>query len=363
MKGNNMRPTILEIDKNKFLNNIKKIKEYVGNKEILPVIKANGYGTYINKEIDILNNFNIVGVAISSEAKDIRDAGYKKDILVLNQPSIDEIDEIIGNNIIIGLSSFEFLKDIINRKERFIVHLEIETGMNRTGIKEKDLLEFINIIKNSKNITVEGVYTHLSSADNDKDYTLRQLDIFKRCVKVVKENFNTIKYIHSQASNGLLNYKLDYTNLVRAGIIMYGYESFEGANKLIDFEPIAKLKTKITYLKELDNNESVSYNRKFISFKKMLIATIPIGYADGLRRDLTNRGEVVIHGKKAKIIGTVCMDSCMIDVTDIKGVKVGDEVYIWDNLIVTLDDIANICKTINYEIISTISSRVPRVFK
>ena len=358
-----MRPTVLEIDKNKLINNINMIKKYVNNKEIMPIIKASGYGTYINKDLKILNMFNIVGVALSCEAKEIRDIGYKKEIFVLNQPSFDEIDEILENNITIGLSSIEFLKQLDKINKTIKVHLEIETGMNRTGIKLEDLEDFIKQVKNNKKIIVEGVYTHLSSADFDDTYTKEQINKFNKAVEIVKNNFNTIKYIHQNASNGILKYPSDITNLVRAGIILYGYEPYEGAKKLLPVEPIAVLKTKITYIKDIDKGESISYSRKFISDKKMRIATIPIGYADGLNREIINTKEVVINNKKARIIGTICMDSCMVDITDIKDVKVGDLVYIWDNKNITLEDVAEKSNTINYEILSTISNRVPRVEK
>lgn len=357
-----MRPTVLEVDKNKFKNNIKLIREFVPNKEILPVIKANGYGTYINKQLDIINDFNIVGVAIVDEAIELRKLGFNKEILVLNQPSFDEIDDIEKYNIIVGLSSIEFLNYVINNNRSIKVHLEIETGMNRTGIKIDDIDFVVDKIIKYKKIIVEGIYTHLSSADYDKEYTNMQLSLFDKSVSIIKNKINTIKYVHSQASNGILNYKDSVTNLVRAGIIMYGYESFVNSSKIINVEPICKLKTKITYLKEINSNESVSYGRRYISKKKMKVATIPIGYADGLRRELFNKGQVVVDNKKVDIIGTICMDSCMIDVTSIKNVKVGDTVYIWDNKFITLDDIANKCNTINYEVLSTISERVPRKF-
>ena len=354
-----MRPTVMEIDKKQFKENIEQIRKHVG-KEVLPIIKANGYGTYINKDLEILNDFNIVGVAIVDEAIYLRTIGFKKNILVLNQPDIEEIDEIIDNNITIGISSKEFINELIKRKEKIKVHIEIETGMNRTGIKLNDLEDIIKLLISKKNIIIEGIYSHLSCADNDYDYTNRQIDIFKTAIEVAKRYIKNIKYIHIEASNGILNYNLAFTNLVRAGIIMYGYDSFEGSNKIINYKPIAKLKTKITYIKELDKGESISYGRRYITKKKTKVATIPIGYADGLRRELSNNGEVVINNKKCKIIGSICMDSCMIDVTSIDA-KVGDLVYIWDNNLITLDDIAKKCKTINYEIISTISDRVPRL--
>ena len=352
-----MKNTILEVNTKKFINNINKIQEYVGNKTIMPVIKANGYGTYINKKLDIINHFNIVAVAEVQEAIELRKLGYLKEIFVLNQPSIEEIEDIYKYHITIGLSEIEFLKQI---NLPIKVHLEIETGMNRTGIKLNNLDDFIDEIKKNHNIEVEGIYTHFSSADIDEDYTNKQISLFKQAVNQVKDIFH-LKYIHCSASNGLINYKENISNTVRPGIIMYGYESFKGANQIIDIEPIAKLKTKITYIKKVEENESISYNRKFISQHPMTVATIPIGYADGLRRELSNKGEVVVNGEKRKILGSVCMDSCMIDVTGLN-VKVGDTVYIWDNENITLEDIADKCNTINYEIISTISDRVERRF-
>lgn len=358
-----MRATFMEVDLNKFNNNIKKIQQYVDFKKIMPVVKANAYGTYINKNLDIINNFDIVAVAIVDEAIVLRQIGYNKEIFILNQPYIDELPEILEYNLTIGLSSEEFLNKIINLNQKLKIHLEIETGMNRTGIQLKKLSEFINKIKQQPNIKVEGIYTHLSAADYDEEYTKKQLSIFKQAVKVIKKEFQDIKYIHSSASNGLLNYKDDISNLVRAGMLMYGYDSFPGSARKIGVRPICKLKTKITFIKEISKGESISYSRKFISKKNMKIATIPIGYADGLRRDLFNKGEVVINNQKAKIVGTICMDSCMLDITDIQNVNVGTEVYIWDNKNITLENIAEKSNTINYEIISTISDRVPRFYK
>lgn len=357
-----MRPTVMEVDTNEFNNNIEKIKNYVGNKTLMPVIKANAYGTYINKDIDVINKFNIVAVALVDEAIELRKNGYKNEIFVLNQPYFEEIENIVKYDITVGLSDDLFLDKILNINDNIKVHIEIETGMNRTGVKLENLKKYIDKIKQKSNIIVEGCYTHLSSADFDEDYTNMQLKTFREAVKIVTDNFDTIKYIHSSASNGLINYNDNVSNTVRPGIIMYGYEPFEGAKKKIDVKPICKLKTKVTFIKDVEKNTSISYSRKFITEGNMKIATIPIGYADGLRRDLSNKGTVVINNQKARILGSVCMDSCMVDVTNIKNVKVGTDVYIWDNEIRTLDDIANECNTINYEILSTISNRVPRIF-
>ena len=357
-----MRATIMEIDRKKFQKNMENIQNYVGAKTLMPVIKANGYGTCVNKSLNLINQYEIVAVAIVDEAIQLRQTGYSKEIFVLNPPAKSEIKNIIDYNVTIGISDLSFAKELIDSKNKVKVHLEIETGMNRTGIKLNELEDFIKTIKDT-NIEVDGVYTHLSSADFDEDYTRMQLSKFKDAVEIVKEKFPNIRYIHSSASNGLLNYPEDVSNTVRPGIIMYGYESYEGVKDQINIEPIAKLKTKIIHIKEVEKGEAIGYSQKFVAKRQMKVATIPIGYADGLRRELSNKGKVVVNGYLAPILGNVCMDSCMIDITNIDDVNIEDDVYIWDNEVQTLEDIAQLCDTINYEILSTISARVPRVFK
>lgn len=358
------RPTIMEVDLDAFLYNVNSIKKYIGKDvELMPVIKANAYGTYINKAINIINQFDIVAVATVDEAVFLRKDGYINEIFVLNQPYKDEIKKILEYNIIIGLSSSEFLDEIIKLDKDIRVHIEVETGMGRTGVQKNNINKFINKIKDHKNIKVEGVYTHLSSADNDDEYTKYQLDEFNKLVLIAKEALKDIKYIHALASNGILNYSNKHYNLARIGMLLYGYGSNNSVFKNLNLRPVCKLKSKITFLKEVSKGVPISYSKTFITDRKTKVATIPIGYADGLKRALSNKGEVIINGEKAPIIGNVCMDSIMVDVTDIKNVGVWDDVYIWDNEIITIESIANICETINYEILSTISDRVPRVFK
>ena len=355
------RPTVLEVDLKAFKNNIEKIKKFLPEDvKIMPVIKANGYGTYINTRLEILNEFDIVALATVDEGVYIRKLGYEKEIFLLNQPYIDEIPKIIENDLIVGISSDSFAKALGETGKEVKVHIEIGTGMGRTGINPKRVVEYVQNLK--PNVKIEGIYTHLSSADIDDEYTKKQLESFKFAVDQLKDKVD-LKYIHSHASNAILNFgKSGVYNLVRPGIIMYGYPSDIETCKKIDLEPVAKFKSKITFLKTVKEGTSIGYSRSFITTKETKVATIPIGYADGLRRALSNKGEVVVNGKKAKIIGKVCMDSFMIDVTDFEDVKVGDDVYIWDNEIITLEEVANLCDTINYEILSCISSRVPRVF-
>lgn len=364
MYNNNFSsPNIMEININNFRHNINEIKKLVSKDvEIMPIIKANGYGTYINTEIDIINEFNIVGVSSVSEGIFLRELGYKKDIFVLNQPFVEEINKIIENDLIIGVSSNDFIDSLKNINNKIKIHIEIGTGMGRTGINPNRAIEFTNKILENKNIIIDGIYTHLSSADIDYEYTNNQLNSFNYAVNKIKELVPNIRYIHSSASNGIINFPNSHYNLVRPGLIIYGYPSSNDTYEKINIKPISTLKSKIIFLKNVPKNTSIGYGRSFITDKDMVIATIPLGYADGIKRCLSNKGYVVINGNKAPIIGNVCMDSFMVDVSEIEDVKINDIVYIWDNINITLEDIAKLSNTINYEIISTISPRVPRKF-
>ncbi|MBR2997622.1 MAG: alanine racemase [Bacilli bacterium] len=351
------RTSILEVSKSAFKHNINEIKKNT-NKEIMPIIKASAYGTYINRNLELIKDFNIVGVALISEAIELRKIGFKNEIFTLYQPYIEDIDNIWKYDITVGVCDLNFIKELSKLNHQVKVHLEIETGMGRTGIFLDKLDEIIDVLKKSNDILVEGVYTHLSSADIDEKYTKEQIETFRKGVNIVKEYFD-IKYVHCEASPGI-EYDVDFSNLIRPGLSIYGYKCYEGFDKL-DLMPVAKLKTKISYIKEVPKGTSISYGRTYITDKTTRVATVNIGYADGVKRGLSNKGYVVINGKKVPIIGRICMDSFMIDVTDIE-CKVNDDVYIWDNELITLDEIAEELDTISYEIISTITDRVERVF-
>lgn len=358
------RPTVMEVDLQAFEYNLSKIQEYVGNEvRIMPIIKANAYGTQINMISSIIERFDIVGVATVDEGVELRNQGYKNKIFILNQPCESEINKITEYNLTIGISSNDFIDKLGKENKEITVHIEIGTGMGRTGINPSRVKEYIGKINKYSNIEIEGIYTHLSSADIDKEYTNKQLKSFEIAVSEAKNLLGDLKYIHTAASNGILNFKDSHYNLIRPGIILYGYKAADDSYSKIDLKPVAKLKSKITLLKTVKENISIGYGRSFITNRETIVATIPIGYADGLPRCLSNKGYVLINGEKAPIIGNICMDGFMADVTDIEDVKVGDDVYIWDNENITLEEISNLAGTINHEIISRISYRVPRVFK
>lgn len=358
-RGDSIRATKLEVNLDQFNKNINQIKEYT-HKEIMPVIKANAYGTYINQRIDVLEQFQIVAVALVDEGIELRNKGYKGDIFILNQPSIKEIDEIIKWNLTIGLCCREFLDDCIEKQAKLKVHLEIETGMNRTGINIKNLNEFLNAIQQS-NIIIEGIYSHFSSADFDEDYTQKQIKVFEEALDLCRQRSIEYKYIHISASSGILNYNLPFTNLVRPGIMIYGYEPYQNGLKELKIRPICNLTSEISFIKEVEPGTKIGYSQKYTCNKETIVATIPIGYGDGLRRELFEKGRVYINGKFAPIIGTICMDNIMVDITGINA-NVEDKVIIFDNENIKLEEISEKCNTINYEILCTISNRVPRIF-
>ena len=360
-----MRPTVLEISVENFKHNIKQIQNAVGNNiTLIPVIKSDAYGTYINQKIDLIRDFQIVSVAIPNEGAFLRNIGFSNSILVLNQPSSLEIDTIVNNNLSVGVADLEFIKQLnstakINNKI-ISVHLEIETGMNRTGFFIENLKKSIDEILSFSNINIEGLYSHLSSADENDSYTKFQIKNFIEAKNFLQTKID-FKYIHISASNGILNYSNLPFNAVRPGIILYGYPPFDNACEKLNLKPIAKLKSKITFIKELPAGEKIGYSGSFILEKPSKIATIPIGYADGLDRSLSNNGNIIINNQLAPIIGKICMDSFMVDISSIQA-SVGDDVYIWDNSLQTLEDIAQKAGTINYEFLSRISKRVPRIF-
>ena len=355
------RPVCMEVNLENFKYNVKQIQEYVGNDvKLMPVIKANGYGTYINKKLDIINMFNIVAVANVDEAVFLRNLGYDKEIFVLNQPFETEIEKIIKYNIVVGISSYDFANKLAETNKKVKVHIEIGTGMGRTGVHPYKIDKFLNSL--ASNIEVEGIYTHFSAADIDEEYSRHQLQSFNIAVNKAKEALGNIKYIHAAASNALLNFPEAHFNLVRPGIILYGYPGADDTFEKINLKPIATLKAKVTFLKTVEKGTSIGYSRSYITTKETKVATIPIGYADGFRRDFSNGWKVLINGKKVPIIGKVCMDSFMADVTELDDVKLGDEVVICDNENITLEQLAEKCNTINYEILCTISDRVPRKF-
>lgn len=357
------RQTYLEIDDIAIQYNLDSIKKST-HKQIMPVIKANAYGTGLDNMIEIAkhNNFEIVCVALVSEGMYVREKGFEGDILILNQPFKSDIENILKYNLIAGCCDIEFLKELNNKANTAVkIHFEIDSGMSRTGAREDQIIECIHTLKQLDKIDLNGIYTHYATSDEaNQEYKKMQDRVFKNAV----ENFDlkNVKYIHSSNSGAVINGHDDITNAIRPGIMMYGYYPSEINFNKVKIKPATKLISRISYLKTIPRDVSVSYGRRYITKADTKIATVPIGYADGISRQLTNKGKVVINNEICNVIGSVCMDNILIDVTHLKDVNIDDIVYIWDNDKLKLEDIARTLDTINYEVISGISNRVERIY-
>lgn len=355
-----MRSTQLIVDIDKILYNIEKIKNYLGpDINIMPIVKSFGYGTHINECPEILNQFSYVGVALLDEAIMLRKKGYKNKILILYPLSKEEYEVSKKYDFIINGSN---IFNLDNGDTKINIHLEIETGMGRTGIKPNEVDDFIKKLKANKNIKIDGIFTHLST-NSDYNFSMQQISLFQAVIKKFKENNIEIPNIHISSSGGIKYYKNFLYNMVRIGILIYGYYPNESLKNVLELKPSLELKTKISFLKVINKGDTVGYNKNFVADKETKVATIPFGFADGLLTLETGKPYVIIKDRKVKIIG-ICMDNMMLDVTNIEDINVGDEVYIWDNKRLTIDEIGMWCNGIcNYEVMTSISERVPRVLK
>ncbi|MFM1582962.1 alanine racemase [Helcococcus ovis] len=358
---------VLEIDLGIIKKNVEILRS-LSNKKFFAVVKANAYGlgaVEISKFIE--DNVDMFCVANINEAIELRKSGIKKDILILGYIHPKNYKYLNEYNIIVNIYDFEIAKEMNKLGKTIRGHIKIETGHNRLGFKPtEDNFDIIRQIDSLENINIEGMFSHLSSADEaDREYTYLQYDKFQKSVDGLSDiNANWIKHISNDA--GLLAYDVKYDGF-RSGISLYGmYPSQYMKEKYnVGIENSFRLISSISFIKELEKGEGVSYNHTFIAEKKMKIATVSIGYADGYFRIVSNKGFVLINGKKAKILGRVTMDQLMVDISDIEA-KLHDEVVLIGKSgeeYISPDLIAKWANTISYEIMTSISNRVYRVYK
>ena len=348
----------LYINRQNLKENIEYIRNKIGNRKIIAMVKANAYGTGDTLVAQELQNMGVdaFGVANIEEAKRIREAGIKGMILVTCVVYTDELKEAIANDISMSISDIEELKYIdeeAKRQSKFAkLHIKVDTGMTRLGFTPENVLAAIKEIKKYENIELEGIYTHLSCADSDEEYTLDQIRIFRETVEDAK-SIADFKYIHILNSDGTEMYtdEPQIDTHVRVGISMYGYSK--------NMQPITKLTAPVIHINNIDKYTKVGYSGTYIAKPNTKIAVVKIGYADGLSRCLSNNLSVVVNGVECAQVGNICMDMMMIDVTDAP-VSIGDEVIIWDYTN-DLKDIAKLSHKIVYEVISNLGDRIERI--
>ena len=371
---NLLHPIWTEIDLNNLINNIEEIKKKSNNSKIIGVVKANAYGHGAIEVSKALLNCNVEKLAVANivEAIELRENNINAPIMLLGISEEFAIDELINYNVEPTVSTLHFA-NILNEKAMEInkvikIHIALDSGMGRIGFRNnvKDIEDIITISKLS-NLKIESIFSHFSTADSiDKGYSKKQMDIYNSIINKLKENGVNITNRNISNSAAIIDIPESHYNYVRPGIIQYGYYPSDEVNKNdINLKPVLTWKTRIIHIKEVDENEYIGYGKTYKTTKKTLIATLPVGYADGYSRGLSNKGSVIIKGKLAPIIGNVCMDQFMVDVTNIEGVNVGDEVILLGNdgdVKFDAEDMASILNTISYEVLCLIGRRAPRVY-
>lgn len=366
--------TFIEIDLDNIYHNIKAIQSYLGSaKEIMAVVKANAYG---HGAIEISKTALDAGatslaVAILEEALQLRTAGITAPILVLGYTKPNSLELAIINNISLTISSVEDLSKIgltssaLNRK--VFIHLKIDTGMGRLGIQPNELGDFFEELAKYPSIQLEGIYTHFATADEeDTSYAYMQRDIFNDCLAKVQNYRPLPRSIHNANSAATLQNLCSNSNLVRIGLAMYGiYPSDTAKKSNVILQAALTWKSMVAHLKIIPKGTSIGYGRAYTSPESRWIATIPVGYADGYNRLLSNRGQVLIGGRRVPVVGRISMDQITVDVSEALPVKKGDEVILYgpqggDKI--TLYEVADSLDTIPYELFCSLSLRRPRIY-
>lgn len=369
----NIRSTFVEINLDAFKENLLKVRAKVGSGiKILAIVKADAYGhgafPLSKKALEV--GADMLGVAIVEEGIELREKGIDVPILVMGGALEDQVEYIVDYNLSFVLFS-KRIADLLSSKAKekgkvVKVHIKIDTGMRRLGIHCDKAVDFVEGIRDLQGIELEGILTHLSCADEIKSgFTDTQLSSFNKVLKEIDSIGLKVPLIHAANSAAIINYPESYFSMVRPGIMLYG--SYPGEKKRdIDLKPVMTWKTRIIDISKVDKGEGIGYGQRYFTKRKSVIATLPVGYTDGYSRLLSNKGKVIIHGKKVPIVGTICMDMCMVDVSNIPNAKVGDEVVLMGRQKderITAEEIADLMNTISYEVFCKVSKRVPRVYK
>ena len=373
------RPTYAEIDLSALKHNFQLIRSSIPQQtEILAIVKADAYGhgfMDISRELESLG-VNAFGVAFLAEGIQLRKSGSDKPILLLGGVYPGQERKCIGYNLsttIFTLEQAQALNQAASAGKLFRraqVHLKIDTGMGRLGVPYNEVPQFLVELKKLQNVALEGLISHFAAADeldeSGQYFTRLQGERFAWALaEIRKAGFNP-RYIHIANSAAALLRNIPDCNLIRPGITMYGALPSADFQGKLDLRPVMRLISRIAMLKWVEPGTTISYARRFTADKRTLIASVPVGYADGYPRSLTNRGEVLVRGTRAKVAGTVCMDWIMLDVTGIEGVAVGDTVTLMgpdgDGHCIHAEELADWSDTIPYAIFCGISKRVPRVY-
>lgn len=362
-----------EINLDAIADNIIEIRKKIEPQtKLLAVVKADayGHGAVEVSKVCLYNGADWLGVATCDEAVELRNAGIQVPVLILSKTVEAQLEQVVANNITQTVYSYKMAEQLSNAakkmNKRALVHIKIDTGMSRIGfLPTEESLDIIDRIFELDNIDVTGVFTHFSTADEQsKEFTAVQYKRFRFMTDSIEKRGHKGLIRHCANSAAIIDMPEYQLDMVRSGIITYGMFPSDYVSKSIALKPAMSIKSQIIHIKTLEENVGIGYGRTYFTKKATKIATVPIGYADGYSRLLSNKARVIVNGQYANVIGNVCMDQLMIDVTDIE-CSIGDDVVLMGkskNAEVSAEELAAIEGTINYEIVCDIGKRVPRVY-
>jgi alanine racemase len=367
-------PTIAEIDLAVFRQNIRLVRQRIGpRRALLAVVKANAYGHGMIpiSQAALAETIQGLGVAFVEEGLQLRRAGITQPILVMAGFLPEETEALLEHGLTPVISypdQLDWLRQKMGKTTRPIgVHIKIDTGMGRLGLLEKEIASFIERTRSSPKIEILGLMSHFADDDlTDCRSADDQITRFENARKAIEAMEIKIPLLHMANSAAILSLERAWFDMVRPGIMLYGYPPSAQSGAAISLRPIMTLKTRITHLKRVPTGTTVSYGRTYTTRRESLIAVLPIGYADGYSRAWSNRGQVLIGGRRAPVVGRVCMDMTMVDVTEISAVRLGDEAVLIGSQgseTLSADELARQLGTIPYEILCSVSSRVPRLYR
>ncbi|MBE7023561.1 MAG: alanine racemase [Ruminococcaceae bacterium] len=364
-----------EIDLDAIGHNTREIKRCLSEKtKLMGVIKADAYGHgAVEVAAELLRNgADQLAVAFADEAVELRRHGFDVPILILGNSTEGDIEVLLEYDIMPAVSDYDFAEKLSKAActlgKVLKIHIKLDTGMSRIGFLAEDEKSIDDICRISKlsGIELEGLFTHFATADEtDEEYTKYQFQQFVKTAEALERNGINIPVKHVCNSAGLVKFPEMQLDMVRAGIIIYGlYPSKDFDHSLIDLKPAMTFKSRISHIKYLDEGTTLSYGRSYTLEKESRIATVAVGYADGYSRCLSNRVNMLVKGNAVRQLGRICMDQCMIDISAVNNINVGDEVVLFGGTEkgISADDIAEILGTISYEVVCAVSRRIPRIY-
>ena len=367
-----MRGTVAEIDLNAFRHNLQGVIKKVAPAKVMAVVKANayGHGAIPLAHEALKSGADYLAVAVIEEAIELRQGGITAPILVLGGEFGSQLQDVIDYNLEITVYTTAIAEQLSvlaqNMGCSVRIHVKVDTGMSRVGVHWSDAVAFVSRIKKLPNLELVGLFTHFATSDEkDKTFARLQLNRYKQVVAGLQKCGISIPLKHCANSGAILDMPDAYFDMVRPGIILYGYYPSLETSESIPLQPVMTFKTRVLYVKTIEPGETVSYGRKFTADKPTRIATLPVGYADGYNRLLSNQASVLIQGRRFPLVGRVCMDLIHIDLGTNDSVEIGDEVVLFggrNDVTLPATDLCKILRTIPYEVCCWVSARVPRIY-